>query len=196
MSGIDFNIHFVTQTGEKAVHSFSVSASNSASPKLLTLRAPFPNNAARYFLRIVIDGHNYETPAAGFENIQELWEWVQDNMINLGRWYLLNNELMLTVKAVTGAIGIDVIEAVRAVFPTLQQGEFYKIYFNGSSFAPLYTRADVLVFARNTWGDYGVWLTWKDDLVFIPKEVNSTNTLKLWASSTGAFSEGFSDDFA
>ncbi|MBS1776291.1 MAG: hypothetical protein JSS64_08440 [Bacteroidetes bacterium] len=197
MSGIDFNIHFVTQTGERVKHTFSVSAINGASPKLLTLRASFPENASHYFLRLELDGHVYETPEAGFENLQELWEWVQVNLVNLGKWYLLNNELLLVVKAATGSLSVGVIESIRAIFPVLQPGEFYKVRLNGDTSPDnmLYSREDVLMYARNTWGDKGAWLTWKDSLILI-QTINSTNTLKLWAAVSGAFSSGFSEDFA
>lgn len=197
-SDLRFNIIFQTSDGQQHSYLFSPDAAVPAT-KALTLQAPFQYGAALYFLNLVIDGFSYPIPSVGFTSISVLWQWVQDNLASLGKWYLLENSLLLYVNAISGSLNISTLEGINGLsvlFPILQDEEYYMVVFNGMETSPetLYTKGNVLTWVQNNWGTYGTWVSDGVYLTFIPNN-NNVNFLEMYAVAVGAFSDGFDKGF-
>jgi len=173
--------------------------SGTTTPVNLTLQAIFPPNiyVTRNYISFSLNNSPVlpPPPAGGFATPTDTYNWCVANWGNYGTFVLLPDRLMCYLNAgvyTQASLGIFVIEVgggvmlrFGALIPPLGVSDTpYNIKFNPSGSgllqstpALLYSKEDILNYARTNWAAYGRW-----ELEYV------VNTL-------GDFSDDFSSDF-
>lgn len=205
MSKLGFNIYFNTQDGGSHLFSFNPYEEVVNKPPKLTLQASLPLNAIRYFLNLTLNGTTIYTNSAGFLTIADLWAYIQQNLVNIGQWFLLADKIVLYTNAQFGTLSIPTMSltgagGVQCAIPALDPADasaYYVVVFNGIASPDnlLYSSGDVLVFAQDNWGNDGLFQITDNMLVYTPNDLGGTNTLQIYTATFGAFSNGFNSGF-
>lgn len=110
------------------------------------------------------------TPIAGFDTINELYAWVNENWATYGQWYKTADRIILYMKkglcsSPSLSITVGAFYTFSDDFITPPPGEYYAVTFLPDNQAPIVafpeetfvTKAEVLQWAQENWTQYGDW---------------------------------------
>ena len=161
------------------------------SPAQLILQGYFPPNPStyQYFISLVLDGEEKlpEAPDSGFGSVYEMFDWVQANWLNYGRWYLTADGIIGYMNAdyKTGSLTISLVQVkmFQGGIPPLPIGFKYALSITVDGLeitndnTSLFTSSQILDFVQSDayLGSLGTWKT---------------------SINPDSFSDDFNDDFS
>jgi phage baseplate assembly protein W len=145
---------------------------------------PNPSNF-QFQVKCILDGSPIvpAPPDSGFGDVLEMFQWVKDNWLNYGQWYLTAEGLVgyMVPSFRTGSLTVSLLTKNRfqGLIPSLPIGYKYHISVDvdgtvHENDSDLFTAGQLRQWAEDNLGELGMW-----QLVSLP----------------GSFSEDFSEDF-
>lgn len=155
------------------------------------------NEGLRYFVSLSINGVEFSGLEYGYETITALWDWINENWINLGNWHLLQtrDQILLYVLANSASLNLTKLVGTQALFPPLSNDEFYIVRFGDRySIDGLKTKDAVLLWVSENWADLGKWMT--DGKYLILSTTMLSPDLEIFPTTVGDFNEDFDNNFS
>lgn len=158
-----------------------------ATPKRLILQGYFPPNpnSYQYTISCILDGAEIlpGAPLNGLPSTADLFQWVRNNWLNYGQWYLNSESIIGYMNPMykTGSLTISLINLIRFAgsIPGLGIGNTYavSITVDGTTYSSnntMHTSDEVRQWAQDNVGSLGEWQL---------------------LSNPGDFNDDFNDDF-
>lgn len=187
-----------------------VATGTEAAPLILEALLPQDiTTASRLFVSLVLDDVSIlpEIPAAGFANLNDLYNWLQANWYMYGRWFMTADKLVLYLNAGLALKGTLTVTATASyvylvAIPVLQPGEYYYVRFNknGEEINPAFpedmanTMEDIIVWANQNWQEAGEWHIEDGNLILTAQHPTDIQ-LSVTGRFPGGFDFGFSNGF-
>lgn len=159
-----------------------------AQPYVVTAAIPNNPNGYRYSFNLIINGQEIDpqAPAFGFDDIDDLYNWVSSNYATHGKWYILPTSIVCylvpgSYSNTSATIGLAQVTRLFASVEPLSIGQGYQLSFTpGPGYTP--------ISPGTLFDNAGVMLSWAQQYL---------SSYGTWAveTVTGSFSDDFGDDF-